>query len=353
MPRPVEDRQNQPRAAAPERGPSRLSRRKFVLGAAAGLSAAAVAAPRTASAAGTAFGAVADSGARVIAEHRLDPKMLDLTIDSPALATTAMVRLLHPAGWTPGAGPALPVLYLLHGAGDDYTSWTRSTDVEAFTNGTEMLVVMPSGGRDGFYSDWYNRGAGGAPRWETFHLTELRQILERGYGAGTVRSIAGLSMGGLGAMAYAGRHPGMFAAAAAYSGVVHTTYENARGTSLIQGVLVKDGYDPTALWGDPNLNARVWAAHNPYDLARNLAGIPLYLACGNGTPGVLDPPSTPPDLFIEPLCAEMNTAFARRLQEVGANVTTDFYGPGTHNWPWWQRSLHVSFPLLTEPLRFG
>ncbi|WP_206795473.1 alpha/beta hydrolase family protein [Amycolatopsis sp. MtRt-6] len=346
MPRSVEDRQTQTRAAEPP--PARVSRRKFVLGAAAGLSALAVARPWTANAA-----SVADSGARVIAERRLSPTMLDLTVDSPALAATAMVRLLHPADWTPGSARTWPVLYLLHGAGDDYTSWTRSTDVATFTRGAEMLVVMPSGGRDGFYSDWYNRGAGGPPRWETFHLTELRQILERGYGAGPVRSIAGLSMGGLGALAYAGRHPGMFAAAASYSGVVHTRYQGARGPSLIQGVLVKDGYDPTALWGDPNLNADVWAAHNPYDLARDLTGIPLYLACGNGTPGVLDPPGTPPDLFIEPLCAEMNTALARRLREVGATVTTDFYGPGTHNWPWWQRSLHLSFPLLTQPLRLG
>jgi diacylglycerol O-acyltransferase/trehalose O-mycolyltransferase len=354
MPRPVQDRQTQSSQAALERGlaSSRVSRRHFVLGAAAGLSALAVATPWTARAA-AASRAVADSGARVIAETRLGPTMLDLTVDSPALAATAMVRLLHPADWTPGATRTWPVLYLLHGAGDDYTSWTRSTDVATFTRGAEMLVAMPSGGRDGFYSDWFNRGAGGAPAWETFHLTELRQILERGYGAGTVRSIAGLSMGGFGALSYAGRHPGMFTAAASYSGVVHTTYEGARGPSLIQGVLVKDGYDPTALWGDPNLNANVWAAHNPYDLARNLTGIPLYLACGNGTPGVLDPPGTPPDLFIEPLCAEMNTALARRLRDAGANVTADFYGPGTHNWPWWQRSLHQSFPLLTEPLRLG
>jgi S-formylglutathione hydrolase FrmB len=331
MPRPVDDRQIQPT----------LSRRTFTLGAAAaGLSALAFARP-----------ASATGGARVLAEQRLSPTMLDLTIDSPALGSTAMVRLLHPAGWAPGTTRTWPVLYLLHGAGDDYTSWTRSTDVATLTRGAEMLVVMPSGGRDGFYSDWYNRGAGGPPRWETFHLTELREILERGYGAGTDRSIAGLSMGGLGALAYAARHPGMFAAAASYSGVVHTRYQGARGPSLIQGVLVKDGYDPTALWGDPNLNADIWAAHNPYDLARNLVGIPLYLACGNGTPGPLDPPGTPPDLFIEPLCAEMNTALAARLREVGASVTTDFYGPGTHNWPWWQRDLHLSFPLLTAPLR--
>ena len=68
---------------------------------------------------------------------------------------------------------------------------------------------MPEAGQVGFYSDWRAR-SGGPSRWETFHLTELRQLLERDWRAGNRRVVAGLSMGGLGAMAYAARHPGMF-----------------------------------------------------------------------------------------------------------------------------------------------
>jgi hypothetical protein len=63
------------------------------------------------------------------------------------------------------------------------------------------------------------------PGWETFHLTELRQILERGLGAGGQRAIAGLSMGGFGAMSYAGRRPDLFRAAAAFSGVLQHVNE--------------------------------------------------------------------------------------------------------------------------------
>lgn len=318
--------------------PLRTSRRTFLAGAAAGL--ASIALSDTMASAAT--------GAKVVAENYVAAGMLDLTIDSPALGATAMVRLLLPDGWTPRPSQTWPVLYLLHGAGDDYTAWTRSTDVRALTDNVEMLVVMPSGGTDGFYSDWLNHGLGGPPRWETFHLLELRQILETYYGAGRQRAIAGLSMGGFGAMSYAGRHPGMFAAAAAFSGLVHTTYEDTRGTSLIEGVLVKDGYDPMALWGDAQLNADVWAAHNPYDLARNLVGIPLYVSCGNGTPGPLDPPGTPPDLLIEPLLAQENAAFVSRIRAWGGTITADLYGPGTHNWPWWQRELHRSIPMLQQ-----
>ncbi|MEV4313967.1 alpha/beta hydrolase family protein [Actinocrispum sp. NPDC049592] len=284
------------------------------------------------------------AAARVVSENRLGTRMLDITIDSPALGAAVPVRLLLPPGWTPGSSRSWPVLYLLHGAGDDYTSWTRSTDVSALVQQQEMLVVMPSGGRDGFYSDWRT-----GQHWETFHLTEMLPIIERGYGASGTRVIAGLSMGGFGAMSYAARHPGMFQAAASYSGLLHTR-QSARSTSLIQGVLVKDGYDPFALWGDPIVNAAVWAGHNPYDLADRLLGIPLYVACGDGQVGPLDPPGALPDFAIEPVCRDQSTAFIQRVRQLGGTVTANIYSPGTHNWGWWQRELHSSFPMLTTAL---
>ncbi|WP_279580200.1 alpha/beta hydrolase [Fodinicola feengrottensis] len=110
---------------------------------------------------------------------------------------------------------------------------------------------MPEGGPAGFYSNWWNHGERGAPAWETFHLTELRQLLERGYGAGTRRVIAGLSMGGFGALSYAARHPGMFRAAASYSGVIDTTYVDAKINSpqVIMQIVGATGADPSALWG--------------------------------------------------------------------------------------------------------
>jgi S-formylglutathione hydrolase FrmB len=67
-----------------------------------------------------------------------------------------------------------------------------------------VLIVMPDGGKLGFYTDWWAHG-GSKPGWETFHLVELAQILERGPHAADRRAIAGLSMGGFGAMSYAGR----------------------------------------------------------------------------------------------------------------------------------------------------
>ena len=140
---------------------------------------------------------------RVVATTVLPTRMRDLTIASPVLGATVKVRLLLPVRYAARPGVRWPVLYLLHGCCDTYQSWTRSTDVEALTAHSDVLVVMPDGGKAGFYSDWLT-----GPRWETFHLAELRRILERDYRAGPVMAVAGASMGGLGALAYAARTAG-------------------------------------------------------------------------------------------------------------------------------------------------
>lgn len=108
----------------------------------------------------------ADDGARITAEKKVGPRMVDITIASPALGKSVKARLLLPAGWRRGAPGRWPVLYAFHGGRDDYTSWTRKTDIEAWAARYDVLVVMPEGG-NGSYTDWYNYGKGGTPRWET------------------------------------------------------------------------------------------------------------------------------------------------------------------------------------------
>jgi diacylglycerol O-acyltransferase / trehalose O-mycolyltransferase len=270
-------------------------------------------------------------GARVVAERQVAPRIVDLTVRSPALGATAKVRLLTPDGWAARkAGRRWPVLYLLHGCCDTYDSWTRSTDVADLPALRHVLVVMPEGGAVGFYSNWRD-----GPAWETFHLVELRRILERAYGAGTPRAIAGLSMGGLGAMDYAARHPGLFAAAASYSGVLHPL-EHARWWL---GLFSAETSDPRAVWGDPGTDRSVWAAHDPTALASRLRGTRLFVASGDGEGrGKRDP--------IEATVHAESRAFVARLRKLRIPVRTDFYGRGTHSWPYWQRDLRRSLPLL-------
>lgn len=280
--------------------------------------------------------------ARIVSTEQLDARTVDLTIDSPALGTVAKVRLLTPLSSSPPAS-GWPVLYLLQGCCDNYQSWTRNTDVEQLTADAGVLVAMPDGGRVGFYSNWLD-----GPAWETFHLTELPRLLAESYGAGGRRAIAGLSMGGFGALSYAARNPNMFAAAASFSGIVHTRLNSQSYLSLLR----TQGADPAALWGDLVEDAKTWADHNPYDLAANLRGTPLYLSVGDGHVGPLDPPGSNSDSLEAQLNAE-NVALRARLKTLGVDATSDFYGPGTHTWPYWERALHRAWPMLQEALARG
>lgn len=294
------------------------------------------------------------SGAEVMAESVVDARTLDLVIFSPALGTSVGVRLLLPRDWSSQPSRRWPVLYLLHGAratpnGDPPNPevWTFHTDIEAFTANTNVLVVMPEGGNVGWYSDWYNGGQGGPPGWETFHLTELREILETSYRAGTERAIAGLSMGGFGAASYAARHPGMFRAVASFSGALTTNVPLAQ--AVVTGSLGLNHFDPNALWGSPVAQADIWAAHDPSSLAEDLVGVPVFVAAGDGSPGAFDPPDGPTDP-IEGAALRSAQAFSSHLQELGGDVTTDFYGGGTHTWPYWEQELHRAFPMLMSAI---
>ncbi|MFI5710706.1 alpha/beta hydrolase [Kribbella sp. NPDC051620] len=284
-------------------------------------------------------------GARVVAEEQVGSRLVDLTVESPALGRTAKVRLLTPDGWNQRRrSDHWPTFYLLHGCCDTYESWTLQTDVEDLAQLRNVLVVMPEAGPQGWYSDWWNHGEGGPPAWETFHTRELRQLLEHDFGAGQKRVIAGLSMGGFGALSYAGRNPGMFRAAASYSGVVHPLYDG--WPEGMMGFMEEEfGLDPLALWGDPVAQRGIWQAHDPYYLAKRLRSTYVFLSSGDGTPGPFEPPGEPGD-ELEAQIYQMNQLLAPRLQQAGVRVTTDFYGPGIHNWPYWERELHRSLPLL-------
>jgi diacylglycerol O-acyltransferase / trehalose O-mycolyltransferase len=278
--------------------------------------------------------------AAVVREQRAAPRQLDLTIESAALGTTAKVRLLTPRGWSPSTGRRWPVLYLLHGCCDSYVSWTRSTDIEELPQLREVLVVMPEGGDVGFYSNWVE-----GPAWQDFHLGELPAILERRYGAGTRRAIAGLSMGGLGAMVYAARRPRMFRAAASFSGVLHPLDD----PGVWLGLFSMHTSDPLAVWGDPETDPRAWERHDPTELADRLRGIPLFVSSGDGRPGPFEAPGRDVDQIERMVHAE-SRAFVRRLAELGIPVEADFYGAGVHDWTYFGRELERSLPLLLGPL---
>ena len=286
----------------------------------------------------TTIGQPADDGARIVKVDRLDDRTVDLTIESPGVGY-AQVRLLLPQDFETEQDRDWPSLYLLQGCCDDYTSWSRETDIKELTAPTDLLVAMPAAGGGGWYTDWWNSGRGGVPMWETFHTQELPQLLERNYRANQDRVVAGLSMGGYGALGYAERHPGMFKAAASFSGV--------------PDILRSDfdtGSDP--VFGGPDKTKDDWVSHDVVSQAAALEGVPLFISYGDGAPGPLDASGTTTD-DQEQWIAKGNDTLVAKLKELGIPATVEAYGPGTHSWPYWERSLHHAMPLLLKALGEG
>ncbi|TDC08912.1 hypothetical protein E1265_32745 [Streptomyces sp. 8K308] len=321
----------------------------------------------TAALAATPAVAAAPRRSPAVRETAAGDRIVDLAFDSAALGGPAGVRLLTPAGWVGRrAAGRWPVLWLLPGGDGDHLTWTVDFGIQDLPELRDVLVVMPDMPLYGFYTDWWNHGAGGPPRVETYHLREVLPLVEERYGAGRHRVAAGLSQGGFGALSYAARHPGLFRAAASYSGFVHPS----RNPHAVRAGMTHLGLDWLALWGDPELQAQVWRAHDPGQLAGRLAAVPVHLSCGDGRLGPLDPPGTEPDEEIpgledpddpfpedvysptEAVMLAENLALADRLRAVGADLTTHFHS-GTHFPPYWGRELRASLPMLLDALHGG
>jgi S-formylglutathione hydrolase FrmB len=110
-------------------------------------------------------------------------------------------------------------------------------------------------------------------------------------------------MGGLGALDYAARHPGMFAVAASFSGIVHTRLSSNESQGYLD-LIKSQGEDPLAVWGAPDANVDTWKQHNPYDLAAELKGVRPLISAGNGRPGPLDPTGANQDSIETSIGAE-------------------------------------------------
>jgi S-formylglutathione hydrolase FrmB len=213
------------------------------------------------------------------------------------------------------------------------------------------MVVMPEGGWNGSYTNWWNGGKGGIPKWETFHIDEVIPLMERNFHAGSVRAAIGLSSGGQGAITYAERHPTTFKYAASYSGALNIT---APGMPVILTSMNRQA--GTAIWGDPITARANWRAHDATVNVAKLKGIGVYVSSGNGEPGPFDNPDTPPldaGRIGEQLAGTMNENFVAAAKQAGIPVTAHLYGPGMHNWKYWKRELAASWPKIAATIGAG
>lgn len=271
----------------------------------------------------------AAGGLTLLSTTRIDARLTELTFRSPSLAAPVKVRVLVPREAASHPGARYPVLYLLHGSDGTAAAWT-DLDAEALTEGMGLVVVMPDGGSDGWYTNW---PGGAQPRWEDFHVGELVPWIdahEPVIAARSKRAIAGFSMGGFGAMSYAARHPDVFAAAASFSGALELGTPRGSAPGLV-------GVQPWGPWSGPEI---AWRGHNPYDLAANLKGVGLWVYTGDGD-GTDD---------VEPILSAQSKAFAARTGALGIARTFVDYGRGGHDGALFARDLQQTLPGLAERL---
>jgi len=159
----------------------------------------------------------------------------NLSLQSKILKSERKFAVYLPPGYETSER-SYPVLYLLHGSGDDQTGWVQFGEVlnitdKAIADGiaTPMIIIMPDAntGRRGYFND-----IKGDWNYEDFFFKELVPYVEKKFrikGEKRYRAIAGLSMGGGGSFMYALHHPEMFSSSCPLSASVGPlTVDDAR-----------------------------------------------------------------------------------------------------------------------------
>jgi S-formylglutathione hydrolase FrmB len=222
------------------------------------------------------------------------PAQAQSRIDCNALNSKILKYPVHycvylPAGYDAGATPRspqrYPVLYFLHGLGDNEQTlfnsggWTLLDDLRQRNKIGDFLIVAPEGKRS-----FYINSADGSVRYSDFFLQEFIPVIESKYRVSNGRSnraIGGVSMGGYGALRFAFSHPEMFSAVSAQSAALMTEspgeLDAAEHSGAPQGKML------AAVFGSP-IEVPHWKNNSPFVLAqRNAAGLrkmAIYFNCG-------------------------------------------------------------------------
>ncbi len=226
-----------------------------------------------------------------------------------------------------------PVLYLLHGAGDDQTGWIQFGEVAYYTDkaikegsATPMIIVMPDAntGRRGYFNvgNW---------KYEDFFFEELMPYVEKTYrikAEKRYRGVAGLSMGGGGSFMYALHHPELFAAAcplSAYTG------------PLTVARLKEQLKDSKEKYTEAEIQA-YFKQHDAVSLVKEmpvdkLKAVRWYIDCGD-------------DDFL----FEGNSLIHIALKKKG--VPHEYrVRNGAHNWTYWRESLPKVLEFVSKSFR--
>jgi S-formylglutathione hydrolase FrmB len=222
-----------------------------------------------------------------------------------------------------------PVLYLLHGLGGSADNWVSNRSrLAEYVARYRMIVVAPEG-KDGWYTDSATEANG---KFESYFFQELIPDVDRRFrtlARRDGRAVAGLSMGGYGALKFGLKHPETFAFAASMSGALDAASWKPD--------------DPLPAFVKPSVARAYGAADDPvraandiFKLAREIpserfASLPyFYLDCGT-----------------EDFLIESNRAFAALLFE--RKIPHEYRQlPGTHSWPYWDRQVQEILRIAAQ-----
>ncbi len=243
--------------------------------------------------------------------------LLHCQIDSKILDLEMSVNVILP-DQVETLPSELPTLYLLHGLSGNYSSWSRKTAIERYASEYKIAIVMPEVHRS-FYTDM----AVGYPYW-TFLSEELPTMMEYYFPLSKRREdrfVAGLSMGGYGAMKWALGCPDRFSYAASLSGAVDLFYQY----QISQGAPEMDAIRPEMenIFGD--LDRFEGSPNDLFTLmkqAKTRGDLPeLFVLCGT-------------EDFLYP----SHLHFLEGLQSQDIQVKV-FEEPGMHKWDFWDRNI--------------
>lgn len=204
------------------------------------------------------------------------------SLPSKILARSVPYCVVLPAAFDADKTRRFSILYFLHGLGDNEQffvhsgAWNLAEDMRERGELKDFLIATPDGD-----ASFYINSRDGKQRYEDFLLEEFFPFIEKRYRVTTGRdhrAIAGISMGGYGALHLAFRHPQLFASVSAHS------------AALIERLPAFLGPQPNsprsrvlgAVFGSPP-DPVFWERNSPLTLARtaNLAGLKIYFDCGD------------------------------------------------------------------------
>lgn len=225
---------------------------------------------------------------------------------SNVLGMMMNMDVIIPQGTAPDA--KYKTLYLLHGMSDDHTVWQRRTSIERYADAKRIAVVMPT-----THLAWYTDTAYGM-KYYTYIAKELPKICRDFFPKMSDRRednfVAGLSMGGYGALKTGLLDSESFSAVGALSSA-----PDIRGR-VGRSLYFKSIFGEDAVGSDNDLYAaaeRLAASDKPKPK--------IYMCCGT-----------------EDGLMEENKAFYAHLEKLGFDLKWS-EGPGNHEWGFWDRNI--------------